>query len=205
MSLYSVSTATKPYTQVVGNMFVIAFLTDTTITFNIDVASANVLVISPGTNSALGQPWVYTNYSIRKNAPINIKVNNNATQFSQAGYEANGERANAPFLPSKLKGLKINGVEVDKFSQYGAAAKPNSGNAGSTGIVLIYWNISDIINKYKDIQDADSYIKKQMDELYQVPGSSVDTLRQQYDGTMMTGAFFTVAATCLAYYVFYQL
>jgi hypothetical protein len=205
MSLYSVSSATKPYTQVVGNMFVIAFLTDTTIAFNTDIPRANVLVVSPGTNYVAGQPWIYKNYSIRKNANIDIKINNIATQFSQVGYDMSGERKDAPFLPSELKGLRINGAAVDKFSRTGAGAKPNSGNPGSTGIVLIYWDISDIINKYKDIQDADSYIKKQLDELYQVPGSGVDTMKQQYEGAMMSGAFFTVMATCLAYYVFYQL
>jgi hypothetical protein len=203
--MYSVSSASKPYTQVVGNMFVIAFLTNTTLRFNIDISNANVLVVPPGTSSSPGQPFVYTNYTINRNKQINITINNNATQFIQAESNASGDMVNAPFLPSELKGLKINGTVVDQFAQSNPPNKSNSGNTNSTGIVLIYWNISGIINTYKNNKDADTYIKQQMNELYQVPGSNVDTLRQQYEGTMISGAFFTVMATCLAYYVFYQL
>lgn len=49
------------------------------------------------------------------------------------------------------------------------------------------------------------HINAKTRELYQLPGSIVDTSKSQYSQTMMAGVMWTVLATSLAYYVFNEL
>ena len=49
------------------------------------------------------------------------------------------------------------------------------------------------------------YIDTQSRELYQMPGSIVDSHKSMYSQTMIAGVMWTVLATSLAYYVFNEL
>ena len=49
------------------------------------------------------------------------------------------------------------------------------------------------------------YINTKTRELYQMPGSMVDSHKSLYNQTMIAGVMWTVLATSLAYYVFNEL
>jgi hypothetical protein len=49
------------------------------------------------------------------------------------------------------------------------------------------------------------YINRQTRELYQMPGSMVDSHKELYSQTMVAGVMMTVLATSLTYYVFTEL
>ena len=49
------------------------------------------------------------------------------------------------------------------------------------------------------------YINAKTRELYQMPGTMVDSLKSLYTQTMVAGVLWTVLATGLAYYVFNKL
>lgn len=72
-----------------------------------------------------------------------------------------------------------------------------NGGAGGSGAV-IFMNTP---TQYIGISNIETKLR----ELHQLPGSQIDQLNQQYNGTMMAGAMWTVLATSLVYYVFTQL
>ena len=67
------------------------------------------------------------------------------------------------------------------------------------------------IAKYNSDADADNivknteYINAKTRELYQMPGTMVDSQKSLYTQTMIAGVMWTVLATGLAYYVFNEL
>jgi hypothetical protein len=70
-----------------------------------------------------------------------------------------------------------------------------------------YNNDSSSNNNYlnDNIVKNTEYINKQTRELYQMPGTMVDSHKSQYSQTMVAGVMWTVLATSLAYYVFTEL
>jgi hypothetical protein len=59
--------------------------------------------------------------------------------------------------------------------------------------------------KSQDIDANRKAIDSKMNELFQLPGTQIDSYKQYYTATMVAGAMWTVLATTLVYYVFNEL
>ena len=59
--------------------------------------------------------------------------------------------------------------------------------------------------KSTDIDANRKAIDSKMNELFQLPGTQIDSYKQYYTATMVAGAMWTVLATTLVYYVFNEL
>ena len=66
-------------------------------------------------------------------------------------------------------------------------------------------NSPDNIYPTNNIVKNTEYINTQTRELYQMPGSMVDSQKALYNQTMVAGVMWTVLATSMAYYVFNEL
>lgn len=66
-------------------------------------------------------------------------------------------------------------------------------------------NIAKYNSEADNIVKNTEYINAKTRELYQMPGTMVDSQKSLYTQTMIAGVMWTVLATGLAYYVFNEL
>jgi hypothetical protein len=136
---------------------------------------------------------------------------------TQAITKINNLNTTLIYVSKVLKNIRNH----SNFINYNNAQQPKNDSSDKTVLEVFEESINALDNAYKvlnNVKDSKVDVSKttainnnrisiegNMREMYQLPGSATDIYKQQYSGTMMAGAMWTVLATTLIYYVFTEL
>jgi hypothetical protein len=161
--------------------------------FKTDIPLVNAPIIAVGDISS--SPYYILRVNPEKIKPLLDKVNLCKTTLTNIRNNQMFTQVNAATQPLYATGDVTVIAVFDKLIEAFTAVINVMNNQ--------YNNIDN--TKYQNIIANRGQIDANMKELYQMPDSATDVYRQQYTGTMMAGAMWTVLATSLLYYVFTEL